>query len=754
MKTAAASAILAFAAGVHAAPTVDESFPYTGPAVPIGDWVDQTINGNGKGFPRLVEPPAVVPASSNPTNNVNVISLAYVPKGINIHYQTPFGLGVPPSVNWGSSPDSLTFTATGSTHSYDRTPPCSEVAITQCSQFFHEVQISGLKPGSTYYYQIPAANGTTASDVLSFQTAREAGADGSFTVAVLNDMGYTNAQGTYRELVKAIDGENGIAFAWHGGDISYADDWYSGILPCEDDWPVCYNGTSTELPGVAPIPNEYKAPLPAGEVPNQGGPQGGDMSVLYESNWDLWQQWLNNISAKVPYMVLPGNHEASCSEFDGPGNVLTALLNNNQTNSTAPKSALTYFSCPPSQRNFTAYQHRFRMPGEETGGVGNFWYSFDYGLAHFVSIDGETDFANSPEWPFARDLKGNETKPKESETFVTDSGPFGDVDGSYKDTKNYEQYKWLVNDLKSVDRTKTPWLIVMSHRPMYSSGVSGYQADLRNAFEALLLQYGVDAYLSGHIHWYERMFPLGKNGTIDTASIINNNTYYTNAGKSITHIVNGMAGNIESHSTLSADEGILNITAVLDQVHYGFSKLNVINSTALKWSFIRGEDGSVGDELLLLKPTGPSGGNGTSGSTSTATSSAPTTYVTTETVTAFTTYCPGATTIVQNSQTYTVTQATTLTITDCPCTVVSTVTTSAPINPTAPPSPPSSVPVGPFQNTTVTSAPGTPPSGPTSGPSASPSPSSTFKNEASGSFGRVSGAIAMGVLGLFGVLML
>jgi hypothetical protein len=74
------------------------------------------------------------------------------------------------------------------------------------------------------------------------------------------------------------------------------------------------------------------------------------MSVLYESNWDLWQQWMNNITAKIPYMVMPGNHEATCSEFDGPGNILTAYLNNNITNGTAAKSALTYFSCPPSQR--------------------------------------------------------------------------------------------------------------------------------------------------------------------------------------------------------------------------------------------------------------------------------------------------------------------------------------------------------------------------------------------------------------------
>jgi hypothetical protein len=34
---------------------------------------------------------------------------------------------------------------------------------------------------------------------------------------------YTNAHGTHKQLKKVVD--EGIAFAWHGGDISYADDW-------------------------------------------------------------------------------------------------------------------------------------------------------------------------------------------------------------------------------------------------------------------------------------------------------------------------------------------------------------------------------------------------------------------------------------------------------------------------------------------------------------------------------------------------
>ncbi|KAJ6783519.1 hypothetical protein PWT90_02050 [Aphanocladium album] len=42
---------------------------------------------------------------------------------------------------------------------------------------------------------------------------------------------------------------------------------------------------------------------------------------------------------------------------------------------------------------------------------------------------------------------------------------------------------------------------------------------------------------------------------------------------------------------------------------------------------------------------------------------------TTEIVTAYTTYCPAPTTVVVNNKTHTVTEATTLTITDCPCTI-------------------------------------------------------------------------------------
>ena len=134
---------------------------------------------------------------------------------------------------------------------------------------------------------------------------------------------------------------------------------------------------------------------------------------------------------------------------------------------------------------------------------------------------------------------------------------------------------------------------------MYSTDVAEYQVHLRNAFEALWLKHGVDLYVSAHVHWYERLFPLG-NGTIDNSSIISKNIYKTNPGISITHIVNGMAGNVETH-TLLGDDPILPMTNVLNNKQFGFSKLTVHNRTALQMEYIRGDAPGVGDSFYLLK---------------------------------------------------------------------------------------------------------------------------------------------------------
>ncbi|KAK1750602.1 hypothetical protein QBC47DRAFT_119929 [Echria macrotheca] len=113
---------------------------------------------------------------------------------------------------------------------------------------------------------------------------------------------------------------------------------------------------------------------------------------------------------------------------------------------------------------------------------------------------------------------------------------------------------------------------------------------------------------------------------------------------------------------------------------------------------------------------------------------------TTEVVTAVTTFCPEATEIVHGDKTYTVSEATTLTITNCPCTVTKPVTVvSSVICHTCAPSAPPAKPTWPAKNETVA----VPTGGAT--PTASKPPQVTA---GAGKTAALSGAALAGVLGL------
>jgi hypothetical protein len=86
---------------------------------------------------------------------------------------------------------------------------------------------------------------------------------------------------------------------------------------------------------------------------------------------------------------------------------------------------------------------------------------------------------------------------------------------------------------------------------------------------------------------------------------------------------------------------------------------------------------------------------------------------TTEVVTEYTTYCPGPTMITHSDQTYTVTEATTLTITNCPCTVTYPVHSTYAPPPTTYAPPPATYTPPPYNNGTTYAPPPPAPSSPT-----------------------------------------
>lgn len=77
------------------------------------------------------------------------------------------------------------------------------------------------------------------------------------------------------------------------------------------------------------------------------------------------------------------------------------------------------------------------------------------------------------------------------------------------DTNNNASWKAQLNWLEeNLARTQVPWKVVFGHHPVYSSGVHGGSQELVKRLTPLFSRYGVQLYISGHDHNYERTHRL------------------------------------------------------------------------------------------------------------------------------------------------------------------------------------------------------------------------------------------------------
>ncbi|XP_020628911.1 acid phosphatase type 7-like isoform X2 [Orbicella faveolata] len=172
----------------------------------------------------------------------------------------------------------------------------------------HNVKLTGLEPNTRYYYQVGVPDNGT-SEVMSFQTK-----DGNLVFAVYGDMGYTNSVSLNRLIQEVNSG--GYDTVIHVGDMAYD---------------------------------------------------------MYEKDGDTGDNFMRSIqpiATKVPYMVLPGNHEY--------------------------------------KYNFTHYLHRFSNMelgvGQTSGSETSLWWSLDIGLIHFVGFDTEVYYYYSDKGQIQRQL--------------------------------------------------------------------------------------------------------------------------------------------------------------------------------------------------------------------------------------------------------------------------------------------------------------------------------------------------------------
>jgi len=100
------------------------------------------------------------------------------------------------------------------------------------------------------------------------------------------------------------------------------------------------------------------------------------------------------------------------------------------------------------------------------------------------------------------------------------------------------QARWLEADLAASD---APWTIVLGHRPAYSSGWHGPDRGVRRHLLPVMEAAGVDLYLAGHDHDYERTVPI----------------------EGVTHVVSGGGGHssrpVGAGSWTAASDSVLHV---------------------------------------------------------------------------------------------------------------------------------------------------------------------------------------------------
>lgn len=158
--------------------------------------------------------------------------------------------------------------------------------------------------------------------------------------------------------------------------------------------------------------------------------------------------------------------------------------------------------------------------------------------------------------------------------------PFG-VSGDGPDLR-LAQYAWLEADLRraNANRHRVPWVIVHGHRSVYCScddDCDESASILRDGpwgngtlgYEDLFFAAGVDLFINGHEHDYERNWPTYKG-----------NSHQSNVDpKSTVYLVTGAAGCQELHEPFTRPQPA---RSAFRSNNFGYSVMTIHNSTHLQ----------------------------------------------------------------------------------------------------------------------------------------------------------------------------
>lgn len=443
------------------------------------------------------------------------------------------------AVEFGESPNHLSSSMVSTVNQYLVGHGWHHVALMNCS-----MAPSGSSfVGGDVYYRVGSGNdNSTWSKVYKFSTSKwKPGTTTS--VSMFGDLGYEDSE-RRKALIMEVEPEQ-----FDSSSVAS-----EGVT---SSWSATFTRKSIED---LKDRNVLDMVIHAGDIGYADDSFLHDpLHFTYENIYNGYMNWFQNVTSIMPYMVAPGNHESECHS---PACVLHH----------------TEYGIPLS--NFTAFNARWHMPSEESGGHArsNMWYSFNFGDVHYVSINTETDFVGA-----------EESTTGDSHMKNLPAGGFG-----YKG----EYMKWLENDLATAHALREaaaaaregkgsgkeeeklgrarPWIVAVGHRP-YDDVVEAAK---------LFEKYQVDVYLAGHKHSYARS---------------DGGTY----GNDTMYIVAGGAGCDEMKQGPDADDFVGNIAPPTHRVNTTSARYSsgvmTTNATHMKWELLDSVTGEILDTFELTK---------------------------------------------------------------------------------------------------------------------------------------------------------
>ncbi|MDX1373029.1 MAG: metallophosphoesterase, partial [Nitrososphaeraceae archaeon] len=209
-------------------------------------------------------------------------------------------------------------------------------------------------------------------------------------------------------------------------------------------------------------------------------------------------------------------------------------------------------------------------------GMNNSYYSFDYQNVHVLVLDTQLELSVDTLESNAKLTEKVSNKPKSEvnlekqepllgrypEIPIKDLFEEESVDIEIPKLKKYlqlnslvpdikvdkNQYQFVLEDLKKASQNEdVDWIIVMLHKPLYSSLSKQFEEYIiRDKYQEIFDKYGVDLVIQGHNHIYSRTLPLTYNNLdisqpeVDSASSKDDMTF-TNADGAI-YLVVGLGG--------------------------------------------------------------------------------------------------------------------------------------------------------------------------------------------------------------------